>query len=240
MQPIALCWDIDGTLLTTARAGVYALEAATLEVTGRPLDLQAMRTAGLTDVEIAHAVLQHHSSSVGDAELARFLEIYERELPASLNRRRGEIMPGVTDILDDLARRESWISILLTGNTARGARAKLEHYGLAHYFSEGAFSDGTKNRAEIAHRARNLVTNKTPVVSPGRIVVIGDTPYDIRCARAAGLRCIAVATGGYTEQELTSYRPDAVLPRLPAPAEFEQILEEVCRRVSYTAGPFIA
>ena len=51
---IALFWDIDGTLLTTARAGVFALEDALEEVTGVRVDLQdKVLASGLTEHQIA-------------------------------------------------------------------------------------------------------------------------------------------------------------------------------------------
>ena len=45
-----LFWDIDGTLLTTAKAGVFAWEDAVREFTGREFELVRMRIAGLTSV----------------------------------------------------------------------------------------------------------------------------------------------------------------------------------------------
>ena len=55
---IHLFWDIDGTLLTTARAGIFALEEACEEVLGERIDLATMRTAGLTDAEIARVLCE--------------------------------------------------------------------------------------------------------------------------------------------------------------------------------------
>ncbi|PSN20266.1 phosphatase, partial [filamentous cyanobacterium CCP5] len=52
-----LFWDIDGTLLTTGRAGIFALEDAAVEVIGHPVNLSQLKTAGLTDVEIAREIL---------------------------------------------------------------------------------------------------------------------------------------------------------------------------------------
>jgi phosphoglycolate phosphatase len=159
-----LCWDIDGTLLTTGRAGVYALEKAALEITGQPLDLQSLATAGLTDVEIARRILQLHGVEPSLENQERLLRLYEDALPESLPRRQGSVMPGVRPILEALAGRPAWGSVLLTGNTRRGARAKLEHYGLAAFFAEGAFSDGTENRREIAEAALASFARAGPAI----------------------------------------------------------------------------
>src|SRR5204863_3526317 len=122
---------LDGTLLSTARAGVYALEAAAAEVCGEPVDLQAMKTAGMTDSEIAAAVIERHRGEPAPLDdVARFLALYEAALPDCLPRRRGHVMPGVREVLESLVGRDDVTSLLLTGNTEAGAAAKLAHYGL--------------------------------------------------------------------------------------------------------------
>ena len=46
------------------------------------------------------------------------------------------------------------------------------------------------------------------------VVVVGDTPRDIACARAGDARVIAVATGFYTRADLAAHHPDVVLDDL--------------------------
>ena len=70
---IALFWDIDGTLLTTARAGVFSLEAALEEVSGVRTSLQGMATAGLTDYSIAEAALARVGHATDEETVQRFL-----------------------------------------------------------------------------------------------------------------------------------------------------------------------
>jgi phosphoglycolate phosphatase len=50
--------------------------------------------------------------------------------------------------------------------------------------------------------------------APERIWVIGDTPLDIRCARAIGARAVAVATGWHSTSELAAHEPDLLLTDL--------------------------
>jgi phosphoglycolate phosphatase-like HAD superfamily hydrolase len=214
----ALFWDIDGTLLTTARAGVYALESAVEEVTGTALDLQGLATAGLTDAQIAALALETAGAAPTEELVHRYLRAYERHLPEMLHRRRGHVMPGVVDILEDLRGRDDVRSYLLTGNTEAGARAKLTHYGLLEYFDGGgSFCLGPGERAEIARRALPLANGATPYV-------IGDTPHDVACARAIEARTIAVATGSYDAGQLAEHDPWRVLERLPEPAAFRSLL----------------
>lgn len=215
----ALFWDLDGTLLTTARAGIFALEAAVLEAAGAEVDLDSLVTAGLTDAEVAAAALAVAGVDATDELVERLLRAYERHLPDCLPRRRGQVMPGVREALDDLRDARAVTSYLLTGNTEAGARAKLTHYALDGYFAGGAFCTGPGTRAEIAQRARQLAGRDA------RLYVIGDTPSDIAAGAAIGARTIAVATGTHSEEELREHGPWRVVNRIPDPASFRMLLE---------------
>jgi phosphoglycolate phosphatase-like HAD superfamily hydrolase len=230
--PVVLFWDLDGTLLTTARAGVYALEEAAHLVLGVDLDLQGMRTAGLTDAQIAELILRDSGCATleGDAGepaiVARFLDVYGAALPSHLPRRQGGVMPEVRAILEDLAGDGRVVNLLLTGNVEAGARAKLRHYGLHHLIWEGAFCEGPGERVLIGRDAVRLATRRLGTApDPSRTYVIGDTPHDIHCARALGVRSIAVATGEYSAQELATDGAWRVFESLPAPAQFRALLE---------------
>jgi phosphoglycolate phosphatase len=209
-----LFWDIDGTLLTTARAGIFALEEACEEVLGERIDLATMRTAGLTDAEIAKLLAD--SRDRGDEETVRaLLDAYARLLPDRLGWRQGEVLPNVRENLDVLAGREDVTNMLLTGNIPGGAEAKLRHYGLWDYFGAGgAFSEYGSDRPSIARRAAELAGHP----EGERMVVIGDTPHDVSCGKAIGARTLAVASGpGYTLAELEVCEPDHALTELPEP-----------------------
>lgn len=221
-----LFWDIDGTLLTTARAGVFALEAAAQEVCGVEADFQSLATSGLTDAEVAALAIRTCTGAEGPPEdLARFLRAYERHLPERLHLRRGRVLPGVIEVLDDLAARPAVHSLLLTGNTPAGARAKLAHYGLAGYFPDGAFCADGDDREGIARRALALARERaTGPLCPEDIFVIGDTPHDIACGQAIGARTVAIATGQHDPRELEAAGAWLTLPRLPSPERFAELL----------------
>jgi phosphoglycolate phosphatase-like HAD superfamily hydrolase len=218
-----LCWDIDGTLLTTARAGIHAWEEAVEELIGAQPDFDRLTTAGLTDVEIARALLAHFGREVTPEATRALVRAYETRLPAALPRRTGQVLPNVREILEALRGRADVHSLLLTGNTRAGARAKLERYGLAEFFDfdASAFSDGTDDRPSIAREALRIARAlHGEAVAPERVYVIGDTPHDVRCGEAIGARVIAVATGGYTVDDLERLGPWWTVPELPAPAAF--------------------
>jgi phosphoglycolate phosphatase-like HAD superfamily hydrolase len=224
--PTVLFWDIDGTLLSTGRAGVFALVAAAREVLGVDADIDDLHTAGLTDSEVAAAVIGHCGQVADPTTVAAFLGVYERELPGSLPLRRGRVLPSVAEILSDLADRPDVVSHLLTGNTAAGARAKLRHYGLGAYFNGGSFCTQGATRDAIARSARELIDERygRGAVDPERTYVIGDTPLDIRCGKAIGARTVAVATGAYALDELRAHSPWAALERLPDPPDFRGLI----------------
>ena len=221
-----LFWDIDGTLLTTAKAGVFAWEDAVRELTGREFELVSMRIAGLTDFQIAERTFETLGVRADVDFLHRFVDRYGELLPTSLPRKRGSVMPNVREILEHLRDRHDVRSYLLTGNTRAGARAKLTHYDLMQYFPDGAFAEDTGDRGSIARRALSLAKSNGDV-GEGQVFVIGDTPHDVECARVIDARTIAVATGGYTFDELQAHHPWRVLRELPPVDEFVKLIDDV-------------
>jgi phosphoglycolate phosphatase len=232
-----LLWDIDGTLLTTARAGVFALEAALLELHGREPDLQGLPTGGLTDAQVAALCLESIGAEATDAAVDTFLRSYESHLPECLHRRHGHVLAGVREILDDLATDPGVASLLLTGNTPAGARAKLAHYGLWEFFGEGGFfCSGLGERAEIARRAAARAHELLAGDAAARIYVIGDTPHDVECGKAIEARTVAIASGPYSIDELANTDPWLVLPALPPPRALRKLLGIDGTELPTTAG----
>ena len=229
-----LFWDIDGTLLTTGKAGVPAWEAAVRETTGKEFQLSSIRVPGLTDYQIAARTFELLGVPTTGDLLTRMVTRYEEMLPSTLPLKQGRVLPHVREILEALRARIDVRSYLLTGNTRAGARAKLTHYGLIQYFEDGAFAEDQRNRSSIATRALELARRGGPV-SAHRLFVIGDTPYDIEGAGAIDARTIAVATGGFTVEELSPYHPWRVFAELPPPSEFLRLIDEPAE-----AGPHAA
>jgi phosphoglycolate phosphatase-like HAD superfamily hydrolase len=215
-----LFWDLDGTLLLTGRAGLYAFEEAVAEVTGATIDLQQVSTAGMTDAGVARFVLELAGQPTDPETVEAVVRAYERRLPDNLPRRRGQVLEGIREVLEDFEGRDDVRSYLLTGNTPAGARAKLGHYGLDRFFpnGEGAFCIDHGSRVEIARRALPLAEGAEAMY------VIGDTPADVECGKAISARTIAVASGWHSAEELAATEPWLVLERIPEPDEFRQLL----------------
>jgi phosphoglycolate phosphatase len=217
-------WDIDGTLLLTGRAGIIALERAVEEVCGVACALDDLATGGLTDAEVAGLVF-HAAAVPAEPETAeRLLRSYERFLPEVLPLRRGHVLPGVLEVLTDLDGHPDVESLLLTGNTAAGARAKLAHYGLERFFPRGgAFCTGMETRPQIAARALELARELNGA-GPLSLFVVGDTPHDIACGKAIGARTIAVISGAYTAEQLAEHEPWHLIEQIPEPDRFRRLL----------------
>ena len=219
-------WDIDGTLLTTGRAGLFAWQEALAEVAGAEADLDTFDTAGHPDFGIARRLLTQ-VAGVAEPETAvvrRLVERYEDRLPAALHRRTGAVLPNVREILTQLAGEPGAVSMLLTGNTRRGAEAKLAHYGLGGIFAAGAFSELDADRPAIARAALAHARAAGTLPDPDRVFVVGDTPHDIRCARAIDARAIGVATGAYDAAALAAEGAWRVFAQLPAAPDFMAVL----------------
>lgn len=215
-----LLWDIDGTLINSCRAGMYAWVQALEEEHAGPVDVSQLRTAGMTDVAIARLAIEHALGRPWDAALAdRLLQRYVELLPEWLRRRTaGHVLPGVLEVLDEAARRTDIELALLTGNIETGARLKLQHYGLWHRFAWGAFADGTPDRRDIARRAHDVALRRHRHLSA--VYVIGDTAHDIDCGKQIGARTIAVGTGPYAAAELAGHDPWWAIDVVPSAEEF--------------------
>jgi phosphoglycolate phosphatase len=206
---LLLLFDIDGTLLLKASAEHAAsMHAALREVHGIADPATAgVAAAGRTDGEITRQILLR--SGVGadriDARAADVREVTCREFalrcPPDL---RDKVAPGMAELLDELAGRDDVWSALLTGNFEPIARLKLERAGLGHHFAEGqgAFGSDHEDRAALPAIARQRVAVNGRAHARERTVVIGDTPADVACARADGVRCLAVATGPFPAEDL--------------------------------------
>jgi phosphoglycolate phosphatase-like HAD superfamily hydrolase len=165
----------------------------------------------LADAAAVHGVLH---DTVG---LERFPDVYLRHLRAEIPNQgpRYGIMPGVPALLDALADRDDTYLALLTGNYETGAKLKLEHFNLWHYFECGAFGDGAADRNGLVPKALARISEGGgPTFAPSDAVVIGDTPLDVACAKAGGARSIAVATGNHSVDQLRDAGADVVFEDL--------------------------
>ena len=210
-----LLFDIDGTLIHSGGAGVQALKLVLKERFGIIDDLGDIEIAGMTDSGIVISILKKHKIPTTNENVAAFLDSYVHFLSLELPRRKGKLLPGVLQLLETLKTRKHLVLALLTGNVSRGARLKLEHYGVWHFFEFGAFADDHHDRNQLGSFACARAREKHGrEFSADEIDVIGDTPRDIACGKAIGARTIAVATGTWTQAQLAVHHPDFLIDDL--------------------------
>lgn len=218
VRPALILFDIDGTLLLSGRAGLRAMNRAFHGAFGVADAFKGTSFGGRTDSFLV-------SYALAAAGLADSPEHHERFRDAYLPLLEGEIqhpgsghkglMPGARELLEALDDHEHLHLALLTGNYRDAAAIKLAYFEVDDFFEWGAFSDDSADRNTLVAIARSRAeTYDIPGAALDRIVVIGDTPHDVECARAGGASCIAVATGGFGIEELRKAGADVVLPDL--------------------------
>ncbi len=224
-----LFWDIDGTLLQAGRAGLYAFDEAVREMYGQTIDYGTIKTSGMTDNYIAEQIIEKiEQRRAMPSEVMKLTMRYEELLPHYLSVKEGHILDGVVEMLSELHTHDDYVQLILTGNSRRGAEAKLEHYGLDAFFDldHSAFGDDCVDRNEISAKARRIVHDVYPSVMASEIYVIGDTPNDVRCGKAIGARTIAIASGRFSYEELVRCMPWWTMEKLVSPKEFLSTLEK--------------
>jgi len=211
-------FDIDGTLVHTGGAGVKAFAQVFAEEFGAREGLEKLKFAGRTDVSIVREFFHCHKIVDAPENFARFFERYVFWLDYILAHSHTEACPGIWEFIAGLqtASKPPLLG-LLTGNIRLGAEIKLRHFDLWKKFETGAFADDREDRDEIAAVAKQRGSRVLGRNLRGEeVLVIGDTPLDIRCGRAIGAKVLAVATGGATLEELKQHAPDWAVKDLRA------------------------
>jgi len=209
-------FDIDGTLVHTGGAGVKAFAKVFETEFGARDGFERLKFAGRTDVSLVREFFGFHSIAATPENFRRFFERYVFWLDHILSQSHTEMCPGIRQFIAQLhSLPRPPVLGLLTGNIRLGAEIKLRHFDLWNAFETGAFADDHEERDHIAAIARERgarILNEP--LENNHVLVIGDTPLDIRCGRAIGARVLAVATGGAKIDELARHQPDWTVPDL--------------------------
>jgi phosphoglycolate phosphatase-like HAD superfamily hydrolase len=226
-------FDIDGTLLRTGGAGMRAMRRAAVRLFGERFSWEGVVVSGHLDPLIfAEAVVNNGlSDTLGRHEAFResYLDLLQAELAADAGAVKA--CPGVReaiDILRGLAGSAAGPVLgLLTGNYAQAVPLKLRAVSLEPaWFPVTAFGDEASSRADLVvlamEKYRVLIGE---AIEPRRVVVIGDTPRDMACARAHGCRPFAVATGSYSVQQLRESGAEVAVSDLTDPRPLLKLLD---------------
>ena len=211
-------FDIDGTLVHTGGAGVKAF-AQTFATEFRLANgFERLKFAGRTDYSLVREFFGFNQIAPTPGNFERFFERYVFWLDRILRESRTEVCPGVWEFIRELqALPQAPLLGLLTGNIRLGAEIKLRHFNLWNVFQTGAFGDDHEDRDQIAAVAQQRGSRILETQLRGdQMLVIGDTPHDIKCARAIGAKALGVATGGSKLEDLKLHQPDWAIPDMRA------------------------
>jgi phosphoglycolate phosphatase len=218
-----LLFDIDGTLIRARGVGKRAYLRTCSQVCGLPeanFYHAALNLAGKTDPLIIEEMLAvaevEATSEIIEEILARYPQALQKELAD--NPTIVQALPGMRELLELLApavRQGKAALGLVTGNVRAGAELKLAPVQMNSFFSVGAYGCDARDRNHLPAIAVRRAKN--PKITPEDVIIIGDTPRDIACARYFGARVMAVATGSYPASDLAEYAPnwlvEEVLPK---------------------------
>lgn len=212
-----LLFDIDGTLVLTGGAGGRAMGRAFAAIYGLADALRDVDLAGRTDRIIMTDALAAAGLAFEEDRLDEFRRVYCGMLREELARdgvgHKGAL-PGVHALLAALAQRDDVVLALLTGNFSESAEIKLQYFDLWSYFGWGAFGEDAFERHHLLPIALDRHCARAEPVDAADVIVIGDTPHDIHCARSGGARVVAVATGNYDRAALRAHTPDVLFDDL--------------------------
>jgi phosphoglycolate phosphatase len=220
-----LLFDIDGTLILSGRAGLRALDKAFREVTGIAGAFQGLSAAGRTDGYLLDQAARRSGLALTPqlhaALQAKYCDILGQEIQLPGEGPK-QVMPGVPELLDTLRDRADVTLALLTGNFRESARIKLEYFDLWSRFLFGAFADDASDRNLLVPIALTRAREAGHDPHAERVVVIGDTPLDVECALAGGVRALGVATGSHSVEQLRAAGAYAALEDL---SDTKRVLE---------------
>lgn len=187
--------DVDGTLLDSNDAHARAWQEALAEQ-GFRVDLPHIRRL----------------IGMGSDKIVPLLTDLPPDDPAAdrLKERRGELFrtrhlpslrpfPRARELLEALGHR-GIVPVVATSATADDMKALLERAGVADLIDASVSSDDvdrSKPDPDIVATALEKAA-----LAPDAAALVGDTPYDVAAARRAGVRAIALRSGGWLDHEL--------------------------------------
>lgn len=213
MSVKCVLFDLDGTLVKTGGAGLFALNRAFDELYGVAGAMDGINPSGKTDPAIIREIFeQKFERECLPIEMQAVQDAYLSFLPDECAKSDGyEVIARIPELLETL-KAESVLTGLGTGNLERGARIKLERAGLNPFLPFGGYGSDSEVRADLLRaghrRAEEFLGAK---IDPQDVFVVGDTELDILAARQAEFPVIAVATGFTAPEVLKEHSPDHYL-----------------------------
>lgn len=212
MKRRLLLFDIDGTLVLTRGAGREATKHAMREVFGDAGNIEGHTFGGKTDWTTLLELLTPRGFAPDDIErhMPRYAATMGRHLAQIIDDFPVIPCPHADDVVASLRTRADLHFGIVTGNVQPAASIKLRAAGFdPAWFPVGAHGDEAVERDSLPPLAIQRAQRHYRVdFAPDEVFVIGDTPADVQCARAAGAVAVAVLTGAGSRADLEASQPD--------------------------------
>jgi phosphoglycolate phosphatase-like HAD superfamily hydrolase len=217
--PLAILFDVDGTLISTGGAGTRSWRWAFEVLYGVPADIGEFSEAGMTDPEVARRTFRNViGRQPTEREMARLLAAYLERLPQEVETsKQYRVLPGAEALLGRLCR-ESYLVGIVTGALEAAAHIKLARARLNRFFAFGGYGSDSGSRTDLTRRAMERAGAILEVeLDPASVYVVGDTPKDMEAALGVGAVAIGVASGHYSAEALRKAGAQVVLASLEEP-----------------------
>jgi phosphoglycolate phosphatase len=217
--PLAILFDVDGTLISTGGAGTRSWRGAFEVLYEVPADIGEFSEAGMTDPEVARSTFRGViGRQPSEREMARLLAAYLELLPQEVETsEQYRVLPGAEALLGRLCR-DGYLVGIVTGALEAAAHIKLARARLNRFFAFGGYGSDSTHRGELTRRAIERAGAILGLeLDPASVYVVGDTPKDIEAARGVGAVAVGIASGHYSTEDLLQAGADVVLHSLEEP-----------------------
>jgi phosphoglycolate phosphatase len=204
----AILIDMDGTI-TKFNLDYMWMRRAALQL----LEEAGFSRPNFSDQMSIYAMLNELRGSISNERLNEVKKrIYEKvETIESKAAEQAELMPGAIGALNELRQMKKKI-VIVTNNGRLGTDRTLEKLNLLGILDAVVTRDDVdelKPDPGIVFKALNLASAKAD-----EAILVGDAIIDIKAAKAASVRCIAVPTGPYPATRLLQEEPDFIVSSL--------------------------
>lgn len=224
-----LLFDIDATLLHTHGAGIRAMQRAGQKMFGEHFSLEGIVFAGCLDPHIFRDAAIQSTIENHEEHLDAFIQAYRRELISELEspQNPAHLCPGIMDLLNELRGRDDVMLGLVTGNYAITAPIKLKAVDInPNWFVANGFGCMADYRPHLVPIAIKEAEQKIcGAIPPLNVIVIGDTPHDIKAGNENGCISFGVGTGIFTKEELEQAGAHTAVDDLSNPDPLLQLIK---------------
>jgi phosphoglycolate phosphatase len=207
LPPAAIAFDLDGTLINSRGDIVAAVNHALLQTGRTPLPGPVIvRFVGDGARSLCARAAQLPEASDEVTRLTDLFVAYYTDHPVDFTR----WLPGVQEMLEFFAERLPDLVLGVCTNKPRAtAEAVLVALGIRTRFraivAGGDLPEKKPAPGPLLHLAKLLRT------APEVMVMVGDGPQDIECARRAGMRSVGVDSPFASHERMLAARPDVML-----------------------------